>query len=347
MNTYGSSDAIFTLLFNLAFSFILTWGIGLTPPLLIRYVLVRRPLGKKAVIPIVIVFWFVNLVIFTALGSQSKTHTALFLVALVSYYILNRGYTKWLCCLDTRAEVTGGEKSESVSPIHLTPQAAESAQIKETFQPIPVPTAKPLGQRKLRKRRKWIFITLASTAILITLLFGGFFIIKNKVSAYLENLAEKNPLLFATATGNLEKVDRLISEGANPNATAILGHTPLIQATRGHRSVIAERLLLAGANPNQRDKFGWTALHHAITPSDGADLDLIGILVKHGADVNIQDNRLRTPLHRAAQYGQLQAVLLLLKYGTDPNIKDCNGWTPADRAGAHPEIQTVLTSYNR
>ena len=40
------------------------------------------------------VFWFTNIVIFTALGSQSKTHRALFLVAVASYYILRRGAKK-------------------------------------------------------------------------------------------------------------------------------------------------------------------------------------------------------------------------------------------------------------
>lgn len=198
--------------------------------------------------------------------------------------------------------------------------------------------------KEARNRKKWLVIALAFIVVLATISLGGFYIIKNKVSAYLENLVEKNPIYFAAASGNLQEVDRLISEGANPNAKGIKGHTPLIAATRGHHSLIAEHLLLAAANPDQKDDFGWAALHHAITPVDGADLDLISILVKHGANVNIQDNRLRTPLHRAAQYGQLQAVLLLLKYGADPNIRDYNGWTPADRAALHPEIQSLLMS---
>lgn len=198
--------------------------------------------------------------------------------------------------------------------------------------------------KESKKRKKWLVIALAFIVVLATISLGGFYIIKDKVSAYLENLVEKNPIYFAAATGNLREVDRLISEGANPNAKGIKGHTPLIAATRGHHSLIAEHLLLTGANPDQKDDFGWAALHHAVTPVDGADLDLINILVKHGANVNIQDKRLRTPLHRAAQYGQLQAVLLLLKYGADPNIKDYNGWTAADRAVLHPELQSLLTS---
>lgn len=72
-------------------SFFLTWGIGLIPPLLIRYVIIRKPLSKGWAISLVIFLWMVNIVIFTALGSQSKTHAALFFVAWVSYIILRKG----------------------------------------------------------------------------------------------------------------------------------------------------------------------------------------------------------------------------------------------------------------
>ena len=71
-------------------SFILTWGIGLIPPLIIRYAIVRKPLSKGWAIGLVIFLWMINIVIFTALGSQSKTHAALFLVAWTSYRILKK-----------------------------------------------------------------------------------------------------------------------------------------------------------------------------------------------------------------------------------------------------------------
>jgi hypothetical protein len=72
-------------------SVLLTWGIGLTPPLLIRFVFVRRPIGKGWAIGVVAVFWMANLLFFTAFGSQSKTHFALVLVAMASYAILRKG----------------------------------------------------------------------------------------------------------------------------------------------------------------------------------------------------------------------------------------------------------------
>lgn len=75
----------------LAFSFALTWGIGLTPPLLIRYAFYRRPLNKWPAIGYCALLFCVNIVIFTALGSESKTHSALVIIAFVSYYILKNG----------------------------------------------------------------------------------------------------------------------------------------------------------------------------------------------------------------------------------------------------------------
>lgn len=78
----------FNYIISIALSIVITWGIGLTPPLLIRYVFLKKPIAKKPAIIIASVFWFINLVLFVALGSRSKTHAALFLVAVASYYIL-------------------------------------------------------------------------------------------------------------------------------------------------------------------------------------------------------------------------------------------------------------------
>jgi len=77
-------------LLTLIISAILTWGIGLAPPLIIRFVIAGRPLSKGISIGLVILFLIINLMIFSALGSESKTHMALFFVAWASYYILRK-----------------------------------------------------------------------------------------------------------------------------------------------------------------------------------------------------------------------------------------------------------------
>ncbi len=79
---------------TLIVSAILTWGIGLTPPLLLRFAFLRRPISKGGAISIVVFLWVINFVLFTALGSESKTHAALFLVAWASYAILRKGAKK-------------------------------------------------------------------------------------------------------------------------------------------------------------------------------------------------------------------------------------------------------------
>jgi hypothetical protein len=69
-------------------SIVITWGIGLAPPLLIRYAILKRQMDKWPAIGTCNIFLFLNIIIFTALGSKSKTHGALTLVAFVSYWIL-------------------------------------------------------------------------------------------------------------------------------------------------------------------------------------------------------------------------------------------------------------------
>lgn len=76
---------------TLILSFVITWSIGLLPPLLIRYVFLKRPIAKWPAIGTCALFWVLNIIIFTFMGSQSKTHFALTLIAFVSYWLLRRG----------------------------------------------------------------------------------------------------------------------------------------------------------------------------------------------------------------------------------------------------------------
>lgn len=75
-------------------SFVLTWGIGLAPPVLIRYVVLRKSMKWGWAIGLTALFWIINLNAFIALGSESKKHGALILVAMVSYAILRHGTKK-------------------------------------------------------------------------------------------------------------------------------------------------------------------------------------------------------------------------------------------------------------
>ncbi len=89
-DTYGEN-----WLLTLLFSAILTWGIGLAPPILIRFAFMKHPVSKPVALILVIFFWVFNFVLFTALGSESKTHGGLLLVAWASYAILRKGPAKY------------------------------------------------------------------------------------------------------------------------------------------------------------------------------------------------------------------------------------------------------------
>lgn len=72
-------------------SFVVTWSIGLLPPIIIRYGILKRPIAQWPAIGTCVLLWAINIILFTALGSQNKAHGALVLIAFVSYWILRRG----------------------------------------------------------------------------------------------------------------------------------------------------------------------------------------------------------------------------------------------------------------
>jgi ankyrin repeat protein len=71
--------------------------------------------------------------------------------------------------------------------------------------------------------------------------------------------------------------------------------------------------------------------------------EIVEILLRHGADVNAKNERLRTPLHLAAELGP-ETVRVLLKYGAKPDNYDKDGYTPIAWAieGSQPEGQEVV-----
>ena len=78
------------LIFLLIFSFVLTWGICLGEPIIIRYLILKRPMTKESAIITSIILCIINMAIFIALGSKSRMHTALLIAAYISYLILKK-----------------------------------------------------------------------------------------------------------------------------------------------------------------------------------------------------------------------------------------------------------------
>jgi len=114
-------------------SFAFTWIVGLAPPLLSRFLILRRPLGRGPAIAFCAAFWLLNLILFVALGSQSKTHAVLLLVAIVSYAILTKqGSTRSVSVLAAKSDqqnLTAGDSptdAASTYPHGQTSHGVES-----------------------------------------------------------------------------------------------------------------------------------------------------------------------------------------------------------------------------
>jgi ankyrin repeat protein len=148
------------------------------------------------------------------------------------------------------------------------------------------------------------------------------------------------PLLRATMGGDSEVVRALLNKGANPNIND-MGMTPFLVA--------------AGVGPGNRGGTGLAAQYSAGGP---VNMELMELLLQHGADVNAQitgtqtysmrvsrapsANEGFTALHAAAEAGKPDVVRYLLEKGAKPDILDASGRKPVDlaavnaRAGSAP-----------
>jgi len=84
------------LILTLVLSFIITWGVGLTPPLLIRYAFVRRPLSRKSAswiaVGFSVFFCMAFLAINSALGEKPGNGVVWIIMFFVARWIMSRGY---------------------------------------------------------------------------------------------------------------------------------------------------------------------------------------------------------------------------------------------------------------
>jgi uncharacterized protein len=109
-----------------------------------------------------------------------------------------------------------------------------------------------------------------------------------------------------------QMVQLLVSHGANVNAQAASGATPLFWAVLRDQKDDAAFLIAHGANVNLPDAYGDTILDCALHLQFGS---MIKLLVDHGADVNALDQSQHRPLTYALQMDDQNWADYLRKHG--------------------------------
>ncbi len=97
----------------------------------------------------------------------------------------------------------------------------------------------------------------------------------------------------------------LLQHGADPNAQEFEGQTPLHKVAWAGRSETVKVLLAAGANPNIKDNYENTPLQGAWT------VDVARLLLNAGAQLNITNQRGRTPSEEMRVYGKDSVAIFL------------------------------------
>ena len=161
------------------------------------------------------------------------------------------------------------------------------------------------------------------------------------------NQADKRgftPLMFAGFSGNLELIQLLLAKGADPKAKtkdgltylkAIVFSTNLAAvkwaleqglevkdpkqnfltgAAMSGDLAVARLLLEKGATPNPPDDLGYSPLMHAVL-TEASSLDVVKLLLEHGADAKVKAKDGLTALTFAKRKGWAEVIALLTKAG--------------------------------
>ena len=152
----------------------------------------------------------------------------------------------------------------------------------------------------------------------------------------------RTPLMRALNKRHGKYVNKLIEAGADVNLEDVDGNTPLSTAALKSQQKYMELLLTLGADVNGRNKNDGTPLMYAVCSEDDT---CARALIEAGADVNIADSRGDTALSIAAATGNVKNLLMLLQAGVHINrgsVVSCPTAYKTFKTGLIPVTSMIL-----
>ncbi len=147
---------------------------------------------------------------------------------------------------------------------------------------------------------------------LVVAFLAAFYLAVRYAANWIDGGHDLLELQDAIVRGNIDEIERQLGAIASPNVrNPNDGRTALhVAIDNGNREVV-ELLFEYGANPNLKDHFGHTPLFNAVWNG----LDMTKLLLEHGAKTDVQDDIGATPLHNAVFGGDLDIVKVLVSHG--------------------------------
>jgi ankyrin repeat protein len=148
----------------------------------------------------------------------------------------------------------------------------------------------------------------------------------SKLANAVDPSSRDTALHFACEGHNYELVTRLLGHGARVNVKGAHAEVPLHRAVRDRRNAPMVRSLFKhDCEPDMPNDQGSTPMHIA---AERGNLEIMEALVDNGASVDMQDSDGNTALHVASKNQKSKATALLLSKGCDPSIRNRAGLTP-------------------
>lgn len=137
----------------------------------------------------------------------------------------------------------------------------------------------------------------------------------------------RSPAWWAADDGQVVLLERFWKKGANLEKPDKDGKTPLFAAVKNKFFKAAAFILhkVTGYSIYEKETYGSHPIHQVCKKSSEKQAQNEAVLAKlhdNGVNINQRDANGKTPLHVAAETGNLQTIQWLIRHGADPAILD-------------------------